>query len=90
MNKQDGPTAADVLNTYDEATRQRVFSEFGEVRNARTLALAAVRFREQKAFGTTADLVELCSKNLMGDRMRYLSQVFQSLRMEFNEELAAL
>lgn len=90
MNKQDGPTAADVLNTYNAETLQRVFSEFGEVRNARTLALAAVRFREQKAFDTTADLVDLCSKNLMGDRMRYLSQVFQALRMEVNEELAAL
>ena len=90
MNKQDGQTAADILNTYSADELQRVFSELGEVRNSKTLALAAVRFREQKPFRTTGDLVDLCSKNLMGERMRYLSQVFQALRMEVNDELGAL
>ncbi len=90
MNPQDGPTAADVLNDYDATALQRVFSELGEVRNSKTLAQAALRFREQKPFRTTGDLVELCSKNLMGERMRYLSQVFQALRMEVNDELGAL
>lgn len=90
MNTQDGPTAADVLNTYSAEELQRVFSELGEVRNSKTLAQAAVRLREQKPFRTTGDLTELCSKNLMGERMRYLSQVFQALRMEVNDELGAL
>lgn len=90
MNTQDGPTAADVLNTYSASELQRVLSELGEVRNSKTLAHAAVRLREQKPFRTTGDLVELCSKNLMGERMRYLSQVFQALRMEVNDELGAL
>ena len=90
MNTQDGPTAADVLNTAGAEDLQRIFSEYGEVRNARTLAQAAIRFREQKPFRTTGDLADLCAKNLMGDRMRYLSQVFQALRMEVNDELGAL
>lgn len=90
MNPQDGPTAADVLNTYGADELQRVFSELGEVRNSRTLAQAAVRTREQHPFRTTGDLVDLCGKNLMGERMRYLSQVFQALRMEVNDELGAL
>ncbi|MCW5922228.1 MAG: 16S rRNA (cytosine(1402)-N(4))-methyltransferase RsmH [Saprospiraceae bacterium] len=90
MNVQDGQTAADVLNEYGADELQRVFSELGEVRNSKTLAQAAVRLREQKPFRTTGDLVELCGKNLMGERMRYLSQVFQALRMEVNDELGAL
>lgn len=90
MNKQDGPTAADVLNEKDAESLQRIFSEYGEVRNAKTLALATIRFREQKPFRTTGDLVDLCVKNISGDRMRYLSQVFQALRMEVNDELGAL
>jgi 16S rRNA (cytosine1402-N4)-methyltransferase len=91
MNRQDGEqTAAEVLNNYGVEDLQRVFSELGEVRNSKTLAQAAVRLREQKPFRTTGDLVDLCSKNLMGERMRYLSQVFQALRMEVNDELGAL
>ncbi|HLP93906.1 MAG TPA: 16S rRNA (cytosine(1402)-N(4))-methyltransferase RsmH [Saprospiraceae bacterium] len=90
MNRQDGETAADLLNTRNAEELQRIFSELGEVRNAKTLAHAVVREREKIPFRTTGDLVELCSKNLMGERMRYLSQVFQALRMEVNDELGAL
>ncbi|MCY7328030.1 MAG: 16S rRNA (cytosine(1402)-N(4))-methyltransferase RsmH [Saprospiraceae bacterium] len=90
MNTLDGPTAADVLNTYTAEELQRIFSEYGEVRNARTLALACVQTRSQRPFRTTGELVELCEKNLLGERWRYLSQVFQALRMEVNEEIGAL
>ncbi|MCB0527832.1 MAG: 16S rRNA (cytosine(1402)-N(4))-methyltransferase RsmH [Saprospiraceae bacterium] len=90
MNRQDGPTAAELLNQYDADALQRVFSELGEVRNSRTLAQAAVARRAKAPFRTTGDLLELCEKHLLGDRMRYFSQVFQALRMEVNDELGAL
>lgn len=90
MNQFDGETAADLLNTRNAEDLQRIFSELGEVRNSKTLALAVIQEREKKPFRTTGDLVELCSRNLMGERMRYLSQVFQALRMEANDELGAL
>ncbi len=90
MSRGEGETAADLLNTRSAEDLQRIFSELGEVRNSKTLAHAVVQEREKKRFRTTGDLVELCSKNLMGERMRYLSQVFQALRMEANDELGAL
>jgi 16S rRNA (cytosine1402-N4)-methyltransferase len=90
MNALDGPRASDVLNTYGAEDLQRVFGTYGEVRNARTLALACIRLREQKPFRTTGDLVDCCEKNMIGDRWRYLSQVFQALRMEVNDETGAL
>lgn len=90
MNQMEGETAADVLNTRNVADLQRIFSELGEVRNSKTLAHAVVAEREKKPFRTTGDLAELCGKHLMGERMRYLSQVFQALRMEVNDELGAL
>lgn len=90
MNKREGSTAADILNGYGAEALQRVFSELGEVRNSKTLAEAVVRVRAQKPFRTTGDLADLCAKNLVGERMRYLSQVFQALRMEVNDELGAL
>lgn len=90
MNTSDGKTAADVLNTYSADDLQHLFSIYGEVRNARTLAQACVQTRAQKAFRTTGDLTALCEKHSMGERWRYLSQVFQALRMEVNDELGAL
>ncbi len=90
MSRHDGETAADLLNTRSAEELQRIFSELGEVRNSKTLAHAVVQERERKRFRTTGDLVELCSKNIMGERMRYLSQVFQAIRMETNDELGAL
>ncbi|MDO8366340.1 MAG: 16S rRNA (cytosine(1402)-N(4))-methyltransferase RsmH [Saprospiraceae bacterium] len=90
MSRIEGETAADLLNTRSAADLQRIFSELGEVRNSKTLAQAVIQEREKKRFRTTGDLVELCSKNIMGERMRYLSQVFQALRMEANDELGAL
>lgn len=90
MNQQGEVTAADVLNTYPAERLQQMLSELGEVRNAKTLALACVRRREQGKFATTTDLVEVCDANMMGERWRYLSQVFQALRMEVNDELGAL
>jgi 16S rRNA (cytosine1402-N4)-methyltransferase len=90
MSRHEVETAADLLNTRSAVELQRIFSELGEVRNSKTLALAVVQEREKKPFRTTGDLVELCSRNLLGERMRYLSQVFQALRMEANDELGAL
>ncbi len=90
MNPQDERGAAEILNTYKADDLQRLLSEYGEVRNARTLAAAIVAARQQKPFRSTGDLVDLCEKNLMGERWKYLSQVFQALRMEVNDEMGAL
>ncbi len=90
MDQQGGDTAADVLNKYNAERLQTMLSELGEVRNAKTLAQAILQTRNQKPFKTTGDLLELCQRHVMGDRMRYYSQVFQALRMEVNDELGAL
>lgn len=90
MNTQDGPTAADVLNEHSAEALQTMFGEFGEVRNSRTLAQACVRHRAQGPFHTTGDLLAVCEPLVMGERWRYLSQVFQALRMQVNDEVGAL
>ncbi len=90
MNTAEGNSAADVLNTYGAAQLQEVLSIYGEVRNARTLAQAILDARAGQLFRTTGDLVRVCERNAFGERWRYLSQVFQALRMEVNEETSVL
>ena len=90
MNQADGKTAAHILNSYDATQLQTIFSEYGEVRNSRTLAQAIVQARVGKSFKNISDLIKVLTPLSMGDKMRYLSQVFQALRIEVNDELGAL
>lgn len=90
MNQGEPTTAADLLNKYSAAKLQQIFSEFGEVRNARTLAMQIVNARTGKPFRNISDLLQVTDALVMGERVRYLSQVFQALRMEVNQEIAAL
>ncbi len=94
MNPGEERTAADWLNESTEAQLQDLFSRYGEVRNARTLARICVKLRQSAPFRTTHDLVYACDQALRGlkgiDRTRYLAQVFQALRIAVNDEMGAL
>lgn len=90
MNRLAEKTAADVLNDYSAEQLQKMFSEYGEVRNSKTLAVAIVDSRAQKEFEVIADLLSICEANQMGEKHKYLAQVFQAIRIEVNDELGAL
>ncbi|HMQ46482.1 MAG TPA: 16S rRNA (cytosine(1402)-N(4))-methyltransferase RsmH [Saprospiraceae bacterium] len=90
MNQQGERNAADVLNTYSEQQLQQLFSDYGQVRNAKTLAQEIVKARNTRPFKRIEDLMLCLDPLIRGQRLRYLSQVFQALRMEVNEEVAVL
>lgn len=90
MNRNGGKTAADVVNTYSGDNLQSVFSRYGEVRNARSLAQGIVEGRSGQFIKTTQDLLRIVEPFVRGQRLRYLSQVFQALRIEVNDEMGAL
>jgi 16S rRNA (cytosine1402-N4)-methyltransferase len=84
-------TAADVLNGYDEAALHRIFGMYGEVTNARTLAATIVQARRQRSLRTIQELKQAIQPVVArGKENKYLAQVFQALRIEVNDELAAL
>ena len=84
------PSAAELLQRTDADALQAILGEYGEVRNARTLAHAIVERRETTELRTTGDLVSLLDQFVRGQRPRYLAQVFQALRIAVNEEMPAL
>lgn len=90
MDQSQDKTAADILATYDAARLQQLFSEYGEVRNARTLAHHLVEERSQRPMQTIGDLLAAIDPLVRGQRARYLAQVFQALRIEVNDEMGAL
>jgi len=90
MNIKDGVTAADILNTYDEKALQQLLSEYGEVTNSKTLAIALVEARSRKKYETINDLLSIVETHARGNKFSYYGQVFQALRIEVNEELVVL
>ncbi|MCB0631862.1 MAG: 16S rRNA (cytosine(1402)-N(4))-methyltransferase RsmH [Saprospiraceae bacterium] len=90
MNQTEGPTAADVINERTEEELIRIFSEYGEVRNSRTLAGGLVQARDAKMIATVGDFLAAMEPYIRGARNKYLSQVFQALRIEVNDEMGAL
>lgn len=90
MSKSGDKTAAEVLNTFTEAELWKMFEIYGEVRNAKTLARNLVEARRHKKFQRVDDLLAVLNTSIKGDRMRYLSQVFQAIRIEVNDEMGSL
>ncbi len=90
MNVKAAFSAKDVINTYEADRLQQIFSRYGEVRNARTLAQRLVSERSGGEISTTGQLVATIAPLIRGDRHRYLAQVFQAIRIEVNDELGVL
>ena len=90
MNRQAGKSAADVLNTYEPEALQELFGKYGEVRNARSLAERIFTERSHRPIRSIAEFLAIVAPLVRGHRARYLSQVFQALRIEVNDEMGAL
>ena len=87
---QDGISAADLLARLDARQLQELLSNYGELRNAKSVAEAIVSKRQLSPIQTTADLFAVLEPYIRGQRHRYLAQVFQALRIAVNDEMGAL
>lgn len=96
MDRRNAVTAADLVNSSSEEELARLLKLYGELPNARQMARAIVRYREQlagsgKPLATTMELKEAVSHHLpRGMENKYLAMLFQALRIEVNGELEAL
>ncbi|MGH3459614.1 16S rRNA (cytosine(1402)-N(4))-methyltransferase RsmH [Aeromicrobium sp.] len=91
MNPGEGPTAADVLNTYAAADLARLLFEYGDERFARRIAAAVVAARADEPFTSSARLVDLVRSSIPAAARRTggnpAKRTFQALRIEVNDEL---
>jgi 16S rRNA (cytosine1402-N4)-methyltransferase len=90
MDQRQGQNAADVLNSFSAEKLQSMFSNYGEVTNARTLAQSIVRARQTAPVKTVKDLANILQPLAKGNPNKYFAQVFQALRMEVNAEIEVL
>lgn len=91
MDQQTRLSAYEVIQNYSEQQLHKLLGMYGEIRNAKTLANALVGTRQHQELKTTFQLIEVLKKHApRGREFKYYAQVFQALRIEVNEEMAAL
>jgi len=90
MDKSGSLTASDVLNSYTTEDLQSVFSRYGEVRNAKTLAAHIVEERSRQKFSDINGFLHSIGPLVRGNRNKYLAQLFQAIRIEVNDEMGTL
>lgn len=91
MNQNASLTAAKILNTYTEEQLADVFYLYGELRNARQIARAIVKYRANSQLDDTSSFVEMLNPIFFKEKEKKdLTLVFQALRIEVNNEMNAL
>lgn len=90
MDRRQETTAQAVLATYSEQKLHKLFEQYGEVTNAKTLARTIVEVRKTAPLRTVSDFKNAVHGIIKGNPNKYFAQVFQALRIEVNDELGAL
>jgi 16S rRNA (cytosine1402-N4)-methyltransferase len=90
MDRRQSLSAATIIRTYSEQQLHKLFEQYGEVSNAKTLARQITQQRSHVQVATIEQFKALISPVVKGNPNKYLAQVFQALRMEVNDEMGAL
>jgi 16S rRNA (cytosine1402-N4)-methyltransferase len=90
MDQRQEQNAAAVLKGLNEQELHKLFEQYGEVTNSKTLAKHIVDQRKQMPLSTIAQLKALLAPVVKGNPNKYFAQVFQALRIEVNDEMGAL
>ena len=90
MNQSEKLDAAYVINNYTEERLRKIFEQYGEVTNAKTLAKLIVQLRKSQSLKTINEFKNALYPVVKGNPEKYFAKVFQALRIEVNDELGAL
>ncbi len=91
MNQRGGLTAAKLINTYSNEQLTQIFRDWGEISTPYKVANCIERFRSNEPIETIFQLVEAvkpCTPKK--DENKFLSKLFQAIRIEVNREMEAL
>jgi 16S rRNA (cytosine1402-N4)-methyltransferase len=89
MDRNEGESAAELLNTLPEAELAGILKRYGEENRAKSLARAIVAARP---IARTAELADLVERHLGrgAQRIHPATRTFQALRIAVNDELGEL
>ena len=90
MDQRQMLTAAGILKNFSELQLHKMFEQYGEVTNSKTLAKTIVSQRALAPIRTINEFKAAVHAIVKGNPQKYFAQVFQALRIEVNDELGAL
>ena len=94
MDRSEGLTAADVVNTWPQEELKRILFQYGEERYAPLIAAGIVRRRQERPIGTTLELVDVIKFAMPGkalkEKQHPAKRSFQAIRIAVNDELASV
>jgi len=91
MNNEMDLSAEDILNDYDKKDLQNILFNYGDIKNSRSIAENIVHFRSNKRIKKNSDLIEILNK--IFDKkvsFKFLSKLYQAIRIEVNDEINSL
>lgn len=89
---QDGISAKDIVNSYDEKALADLIYQYGEERKSRQIAKRIAEYRQNKKIETTTELAEIIYSVIhkkFGE-IDPATRTFQALRIAVNDELGEL
>jgi len=90
MNQNAKLSAKTIINEYEEEDLARVFYDLGELQGSYRLAREVVKARADKQIETIEELKQIFSFIPKMKENKFFAQMFQALRIEVNDEMAAL
>jgi len=90
MDKRTQKTASEILLHYSEAQLHKMFEQYGEVTNSKTLARHITEQRNSTPLKNIQSFKQILHPVVKGNPNKYFAQVFQALRIEVNDEMGAL
>jgi len=95
MDKRQGLTAADIVNTFTQQELTDLFFSYGEERMSRKIARRIVEIRQQSPITTSTQLSDIIvdvipTKMARTQKIHPATRVFQALRIKVNQELDRL
>ncbi len=93
MDKNQGLTAKDVVNNYDEKNLAKIIYEYGEEKFSRQIARNICIKRKEHKIETTKQLVDIIEESIPKSKQKDghpAKRTFQAIRIEVNNEIKPL
>lgn len=90
MDNQKSLDAKTIVNTYSTYELERIFREYGEIREYKKMASLIAARASKEPFESAQDLSSFLQQNFKNPRIHPATLAFQAIRIEVNDELGEL